>query len=199
MILAIDSSIGTAVGIASHEGSCLASVEVTDRRSHAEAIGPLIAKALAEATLTPADITAVVMGVGPGPFTGLRVGMAAAQAFAWARKIPLWPVLSHDSAAWNLSWETLVVTDARRGEVAVTRYQPQPGRELAIRVGNTTLVPQSEVPEGTSEYQGARVVMLEQIEPCQLAAAALWYQQHRVELMPAQALYLRQPDVTMPQ
>lgn len=197
MILAIDSSIGTAVAVVDRQGTCQASVEVEDRRSHAEAVGPLIARALADATATPADVSAVVMGVGPGPFTGLRVGMAAAQAFAWARGIPVWPVLSHDSAAWDLQWETIVASDARRGEYAITRYQPQPGRSFALQKGETELV-KKEVVSSAGDIEGTPVVMLEKVDPCLLARAALWYVAHEEPLLPAQAVYLRAPDVTMP-
>ena len=198
MLLTIDSSIGTVVGVTGLQGNCLSSAAVEDRRSHAEAIGPLIARALSEATITPADITGVVMGVGPGPFTGLRVGMAAAIAFAKGRGIPLLPVLSHDSAAWDIARETLVVSDARRGELAVTKYQPVDERSFASRVGETTLISKNDIPEGASEHEGADVVWLEGIDPCRLARAVLWYQHHGVELVSEQAVYLRAPDVTMP-
>jgi tRNA threonylcarbamoyladenosine biosynthesis protein TsaB len=195
MLLAIDSSIGTVVAVVGLQGNCLAQAVVEDRRSHAEAIGPLIARALADATATPADITAVVMGVGPGPFTGLRVGMAAAHAFAIGRGVPVLPVLSHDAAAWDLDQETLVVSDARRGELAVTRYLPQAERSFASREGDTYLVSRADF-EQTSHTDA--VISLEAVDPCLLARAALWYQHHGVALLPPQAVYLRAPDVTMP-
>jgi tRNA threonylcarbamoyladenosine biosynthesis protein TsaB len=195
MLLAIDSSIGTVVAVVGLQGNCIAQANVEDRRSHAEAIGPLIARALADATATPADITAVVMGVGPGPFTGLRVGMAAAQAFAIGRGIPVLPVLSHDAAAWDLERETLVVSDARRGELAVTRYFPVADRSFARREGETYLVSRAEFEQ--TIHQEA-VISLEAVDPCLLARAALWYQHHGVTLLPPQAVYLRAPDVTMP-
>lgn len=195
MLLAIDSSIGTAVAVVGTQGNCLSQASVEDRRSHAEAIGPLIARALADATATPADVTAVVMGVGPGPFTGLRVGMAAAQAFAIGRGIPLLPVLSHDTAAWELERDTLVVSDARRGELAVTRYSPQPERAFARKEGETYLVAREQFEQ---KPHSEAVVNLEAIDPCLLARAAIWYQHHGVDLMPPQAVYLRAPDVTMP-
>jgi len=198
MLLTIDSSIGTVVGVTGLHGNCLSSAVVEDRRSHAEAIGPLIARALSEATITPADITGVVMGVGPGPFTGLRVGMAAAMAFAKGRAVPLLPVLSHDTAAWDLNRDTLVVSDARRGELAVTKYQPIAGRSFASRVGETVLIPRSDIAEGSTEHEGADVVWLESVDACRLARAVLWYQHHGVELVSEQAVYLRAPDVTMP-
>jgi tRNA threonylcarbamoyladenosine biosynthesis protein TsaB len=198
MLLTIDSSIGTAVGVVGLQGNCLSEARVEDRRSHAEAIGPLIARALADATATPADISGVVMGVGPGPFTGLRVGMAAAAAFAQGRSIPLLPVLSHDSAAWQLERETVVVSDARRGELAVTRYRPEPGSQFARKVADTQLIQRDDLPAGAEEWDGAAVVWLEDVDSCALAKAVLWYQHHNVSLLPPQAVYLRAPDVTMP-
>ena len=196
MLLAIDSSIGTVVGVLGEHGNCLSRAAVEDRRSHAEAIGPLIARALADANATPADISAVVMGVGPGPFTGLRVGMAAAQAFALGRSITLWPVLSHDSAAWDLEGETLIVTDARRGEVAVTAYSPRTEGSFALKKAETHLVKREQFDATTHEENVRELV---EIDPCALARAALWYRHHNVELLPPQAVYLRAPDVTMPQ
>lgn len=196
MLLAIDSSIGTAVGVVGEQGNCLSQAIVEDRRSHAEAIGPLIARALADANTTPTDITAVVMGVGPGPFTGLRVGMAAAQAFAIGRGIPLWPVLSHDAAAWDLSGPTRVVTDARRGEVAVTSYTPRSEGTFGHKLEDTALI-KREVFDATP-HDGS-VLFIDDINPCLLARAALWYRHHQIDLLPAQAVYLRAPDVTMPQ
>ena len=198
MLLTIDSSIGTVVGVTGLQGNCLSSASVEDRRSHAEAIGPLISRALTDATITPADITGVVMGVGPGPFTGLRVGMAAAIAFAKGRGIPLLPVLSHDSAAWDIEKDTVVVSDARRGELAVTRYQPVDGRSFASKAADTTLISRRDIPEGATEHEGADVVWLESVDSCRLARAVLWYQHHGVELVSDQAVYLRAPDVTMP-
>ena len=103
---------------------------------HAEVIGSLIEQALAEATLTVSDITHVAAGMGPGPFTGLRVGIAAARAFALGRGIPVVPVVSHDGVALELLLHDAltggldgddlpfaVVTDARRREYAYSVYR----------------------------------------------------------------------------
>jgi tRNA threonylcarbamoyl adenosine modification protein YeaZ len=65
----------------------------------------------------------VVMGVGPGPFTGLRVGMAAAHAISLSRQVPLFPMVSHDGLGWFIDRDCVVVTDARRGEVAYSIYR----------------------------------------------------------------------------
>jgi tRNA threonylcarbamoyl adenosine modification protein YeaZ len=94
-----------------------------DARAHAERITPNVLAALADAGLTMADLHAVVVGCGPGPFTGLRVGMATAAAYGHALGIPVHGVCSLDAIGVQTSGEVLVVTDARRREVYWARYR----------------------------------------------------------------------------
>lgn len=93
-----------------------------DARAHNEVLVPLIQQALADATLAPADLDAVVVGCGPGPFTGLRVGMATAASFADALGVACHGICSLDALAAGVS-EELVVTDARRREVYFAAYR----------------------------------------------------------------------------
>lgn len=130
MLLAIDTSAGTDVAIVTPHGRVLAERRSTDTRHHAEAVGGAIAEVLADAGLSPQHITQVVGGMGPGPFTGLRVGVAAARTFAFARAVRFIPMPSHDAAAheWRVAHpeaggDLLVTTDARRGELACSRYE----------------------------------------------------------------------------
>lgn len=104
---------------------------IVDARLHAEVLTPNILAVLAEAGVAAADLDAVVVGVGPGPFTGLRVGMATGAAFGDALGVPVHGVCSLDAIAAELPQEPnlLVVTDARRREVYSARY------ENGIRVG----------------------------------------------------------------
>lgn len=107
---------------------------VTDPFAHAEQLMPLVQMALAESGHTLADLDAVVVGLGPGPFTGLRVGIATAQALGDALDIPVHGVGSHDAIARSLvpvppgstgsaaPGDLLVVTDARRREVYLSAY-----------------------------------------------------------------------------
>lgn len=104
-------------------------VRVTDNpRAHAEILTPQILECLAEARCEPADLDAIVVGVGPGPFTGLRVGMATAAAFGDALGIPVHGVCTLDALAADVyaadpdGPDLLVVTDARRREVYWARY-----------------------------------------------------------------------------
>lgn len=109
---------------------------VDNPRGHMELLTPNIVECLAEASLEPEDLDAVVVGVGPGPFTGLRVGMATGQAFADALSIPLHGVTSLAGIAVNAFQSgqavdstggpidrTLVVTDARRREWYWAAYE----------------------------------------------------------------------------
>jgi tRNA threonylcarbamoyl adenosine modification protein YeaZ len=152
VILAIDSSIGTSVALSDTSGRLVAARSETGHLSHAEVIGALIAGVLDDAAVGPDAVTAVASGMGPGPFTGLRIGIAAARAFAVARRVPVVPVLSHDAIAAArfdeprdrpLDEDLVVVTDARRREVAWSRYSGvddsgpvrTAGPELALREG----------------------------------------------------------------
>src|SRR5689334_24602996 len=78
VLLAIDTSAGTSVAVVDLDAGILAEESVADTRSHAEVIGTLIESALRLAGVTPNELSGVVAGMGPGPFTGLRVGIAAA-------------------------------------------------------------------------------------------------------------------------
>jgi tRNA threonylcarbamoyl adenosine modification protein YeaZ len=93
-----------------------------DARKHAELLMPAVLDACAEAGITLRDIDAVVTGTGPGPFTGLRVGMVTAAALGDALGIPVHGVCSLDAIAADAATGTglLVVTDARRREVAAS-------------------------------------------------------------------------------
>lgn len=109
---------------------------VDNPRGHMELLTPNIVECLAEAGIEPEELSAVVVGTGPGPFTGLRVGMATAQAFADALSIPVHGVESLAAiavGAWSsiaatsdasdaVPAELLVLTDARRREWFGARY-----------------------------------------------------------------------------
>jgi tRNA threonylcarbamoyl adenosine modification protein YeaZ len=190
VLLAIDTSAGTSVAVVDSE-RVLGEASDPGTRGHAEHIGTLIEAALAAAGADPADITGVVSGMGPGPFTGLRVGIAAARAFAAGRGIPVHPVASHDAVAFGRDAPTLVVTDARRREVAWTTYDDDTvdGPHLAHPEELETSV------EGYARF--------ERVDAAEVSAASLGLVAERALAAgrptgPEQPLYLRAPDVTMP-
>jgi tRNA threonylcarbamoyladenosine biosynthesis protein TsaB len=124
VLLAIDTSAGTAVAVLV-DGKVASEFYDSDSMQHAEQIGVQIRKSLEAANKKSSEVTAVAVGVGPGPFTGLRVGIAAAKMFAEGVSAPIFGVGSLDAIAFANSLEqpTLVLTDARRSEVFFGLYQ----------------------------------------------------------------------------
>lgn len=124
VLLAIDTSSGTAVAVLV-DGKVISDLYEADTMLHAEKIGVQIQKCLEVANKKSSDVTAVAVGVGPGPFTGLRVGIAAAKMFSEGVSAPIFGVGSLDAIAFAESLEkpTLVLTDARRSEVYFGLYQ----------------------------------------------------------------------------
>lgn len=125
IVLALDTSTPavTAGIVRVDDFTTLAQHVTVDARAHAERLTPNVVAALADAGLTMADLDAVVVGCGPGPFTGLRAGMATGAAYGHALGIPVHGVCSLDAIGVLTSGETLVVTDARRREVYWARYR----------------------------------------------------------------------------
>jgi len=117
-VLAIDTSTSrTCVAIIDGD-----TVMYSGHRDGATAHGPSLPELVQEA-LTFTDVDEVVVGMGPGPFTGLRVGIAFAQTFALAREIPVRGVCSLDAIAAQVNDVDFIITvDARRKEVYWARY-----------------------------------------------------------------------------
>ncbi len=130
LILGIDTAtqqVGTAIG--GHEG-VLAAFQSAKGRRHAETLVPAIRFLCAQTKVELSDIGAIAVDVGPGLFTGLRVGVATAKAMASALKIPMVPVTSLDLLAFEVRWSPrriVSVVDARRGEVFYAFYRQVPG------------------------------------------------------------------------
>ena len=125
IVLAIDTATpAVTAGVVRLEGvEVLAECVTVDARAHAEQLTPNVLGALSDAGLTVDDLNAVVVGCGPGPFTGLRVGMATAAAYGHALGIPVHGVCSLDAIGVDTTGDALVVTDARRREVYWARYR----------------------------------------------------------------------------
>ncbi|TDN90524.1 tRNA (adenosine(37)-N6)-threonylcarbamoyltransferase complex dimerization subunit type 1 TsaB [Microbacterium sp. BK668] len=210
MILGIDTSLGTAVAVVEPDGVVRSQAESVDPRGHAEVIGSLVERALAEASAHPSDITYVAAGMGPGPFTGLRVGIAAARAFALGRGVPVVPVVSHDAAALELLLHSAltggrddsdddafaIVTDARRREFAYTVYQGLDDDGLPVRIGGPALSPRDEIDAVLAAGSILRRDT-DRIGAAMLALAAARAVDAGRTIGPADALYLRSPDVTL--
>ncbi|MDP4804299.1 MAG: tRNA (adenosine(37)-N6)-threonylcarbamoyltransferase complex dimerization subunit type 1 TsaB [Candidatus Nanopelagicales bacterium] len=134
MILAIDTSTPiTSVAVADGD-EVLAAASHDDARGHAEVIGGLVERVLAQAGVVRTEM--VACGVGPGPYTGLRVGISFARALALAWGVPVHGVCSLDAVAFAIHSENkagghfAVALDARRREVFWAKYDAAGDREL---------------------------------------------------------------------
>ena len=193
MFLVVDSSTATSVAVVSVGGEILSESSSTDPRGHAENIGALMQEALDVAGVTPAELSHVVMGVGPGPFTGLRVGMAASEAFALSRSLPLVPIISHDAPAHGAG-DCVVVTDARRGEIAYSVYV---GEGAMRRVRGPALCRPENLDTELGEYSSLPHIQADTISAGHLGQVAATYLESGVPLASPAPQYLRAPDVTV--
>jgi tRNA threonylcarbamoyl adenosine modification protein YeaZ len=186
IVLAIDTATpAVTAGILKLDGIEVLAEQVTvDARAHAEQLTPNVLGALAKAGLTVNDLGAVVVGCGPGPFTGLRVGMATAAAYGHALGIPVHGVCSLDAIgieSTGTTSEVLVVTDARRREVYWARYRD------GVRIEGPAVNTPADVP-------GAEEALLRPPVYPTVAGLVRAVADWTAEPAPLIPLYLRRPD-----
>jgi tRNA threonylcarbamoyladenosine biosynthesis protein TsaB len=200
VILGIDTSLGTAVAAITRDGEVLADEQSANPLGHAEVIGDLLRRATSAA---PAP-THVAIGMGPGPFTGLRVGIATARVYALGRGVPVVPVPSHDGIALGIlladaliDVETprfAVVTDARRREFAYSVYHGIDDDGLPVRVSDAALSPRDDLDGRLAELGAARVDATS-VSAAMISLAAARALDAGRTLAGPEPLYLRSPDV----
>ena len=176
----------------------LAERVTVDARAHAEQLTPNVLGAVADAGITVADLDAIVIGCGPGPFTGLRVGMASAAAFGHALGIPVHGVCSLDGIGIHTDGDVLVVTDARRREVYWAHYRDgvrvdgpsvnAPADVAAVLASSVAAVAGS--PEHAALFALPRLDLVYPTPAGLVHAVADWG-----DPQPLVPLYLRRPDV----
>ncbi len=216
LLLAIDTAT-SAITVALHDGlRVLTESSTLDSRRHGEYLAPAMAEVLARAGRAAAHVTAVVSGTGPGPFTGLRVGLVTARTFAYARGIPVFGVCSLDAMAhqaWledeaGLGRSCVVATDARRKEVYWARYDvtsngairrgvPMVAKAAAIAAEVRNLPAIGRGAELYAESFGSRVGPLD-VSAGALADLAARMMAAGEELPAPEPMYLRRPDATPP-
>ncbi|MGN6753915.1 MAG: tRNA (adenosine(37)-N6)-threonylcarbamoyltransferase complex dimerization subunit type 1 TsaB [Intrasporangium sp.] len=223
LLLAIDTST-TAITVALHDGDRVVAEETTlDARAHAEHLAPGIERSLSAAGARPDDVTDIVVGIGPGPFTGLRVGIVTGRTFGFALGLPVRGLCSLDAlghAAWlgGHRGELLVATDARRKEVYAARYVlddaaaarvagpvvdkavslPDEWRAMPTVGRGPLLYPEAlRGPHGTDGADGAnRSGQLLDVSAGALADLAVRRLAAGTEFDGLEPLYLRRPDVS---
>ena len=218
LVLGFDTAT-PAVSAALHDGErVVAGAFAVDARRHGELLAPMIASVLADADAAREDLTAIAVGVGPGPYTGLRVGVVTARVLGSVLGLPVHGVCSLDviaaAARGGLEGssprsgtvppgrEFLVATDARRKEVYWARYDaagrrtggPQVGLASAI-VGAADL---NVAGAGGQLYPEAFGSVIAPAYPDARTLCGLVARQSHAELLPAEPLYLRRPDARVP-
>jgi tRNA threonylcarbamoyl adenosine modification protein YeaZ len=182
--LAIDTSAGTSTAVLDGE-KLLGFVEYDDPFGHAENIGNAIAEVLAKAGISAGEVTAVAIGRGPAPYTGLRVGMAAGTSFATALGLPMYSVMNLDAVAFaHGKAKILVSSDAKRKELFVATYES----------GERSFGPAVLKPEELAQFAGFEQVD-DKCNAEMIGRYALWAKASGVDLSDSSALYLRSPDV----
>ena len=209
-VLGIDTSTDVCVGLA-RDGIAVVSARVDDRRAHAEHLQALIDNACADQGITPADIDRVVVGLGPGPFTGLRVGIVTARtiaalgggfpaSIAVPKGVCSLDVVARQAVHFDDAprGEFVVASDARRHELYWARYGADGVRIGEAEVGAAGTLPDLPiVGPGADLYPevlGNRAVA----GPRSLDAGVL---AASIDVLPdagIEPLYLRKPDAAVP-
>lgn len=192
--LALDTSTDVRVGVA-RDGAVLARGHVADPRAHVEQLMPLVRRTLDEAGVNQREIDQIVVGVGPGPFTGLRVGVVTATTLGVALGKPVRGVCSLDAiaAAWpDAPARVAIVSDARRREVYWAVYAG------GVRVEGPFVTAPTEVPELPLGGPGAPLVRPDVAGPTELDGGALALAGASLPDAGLEPLYLRRPDAELP-
>lgn len=197
MLLAIDTSAGTSVAVVDRDGGILSEHSSADPRKHAEVIGELIQACLADSGIPVTDLSGVVAGMGPGPFTGLRVGIAAARAFAFGAGRIVVPIVSHDAIAFGTEGPVIVATDARRHEVYYSTYSGADAAGLPIRTAGPALARAAELSSAVADFHAYRLIEAVEVSAGALGMLAESLYAHRRPFAADEPLYLRSPDVTI--
>ncbi|WP_407566297.1 tRNA (adenosine(37)-N6)-threonylcarbamoyltransferase complex dimerization subunit type 1 TsaB [Streptomyces sp. 184] len=210
-----------AVTVALHDGDpaapALAASHQVDARRHGELLLPAVDRVLAGAGRELGELTGVVVGVGPGPYTGLRVGLVTAEVLGMTLGIPVYGVCTLDGIAYaagrtglggagGIEGPFAVATDARRKEVYWARYE-----DARARVTEPAVDRPADVAEQVAGLPaaGAGAELYPEVfpdarppaHPHAAALAALAAERLAAGgagLLPPRPLYLRRPDAQVP-
>ncbi|TXS37555.1 tRNA (adenosine(37)-N6)-threonylcarbamoyltransferase complex dimerization subunit type 1 TsaB [Streptomyces sp. OR43] len=200
-----------AVTVALHDGTrVVAESAQVDARRHGELLLPAVDRVLAEAGVKLDAVTDLVVGVGPGPYTGLRVGLVTAATFGSALSVPVHGICTLDALAYaagqaGVGGPFAVATDARRKEVYWARYE-----DALTRTGEPAVDRPADIAERLAglPVAGAGAVLYpdafpdargpEHLAAGAMASLAVERLAAGDALLPPQPLYLRRPDAQVP-
>lgn len=206
LVLGIDTSVDVQAGVAA-DGTVLGRASHDDRRAHAERLMPVVTELLQQTGTSMADLDEVVVGLGPGPFTGLRVGIASAQMLALANRIDWVGVCGldvlaaqfllgdRDDAGRPYPGEFVVAIDARRKELYWARFSV-----VGERIGPPEVSAAAALPDLPVTGPGVGVytdVLGDRVragpQTVDAAVLAAWC----FPAVGTEPLYLRRPDATV--
>lgn len=200
VLLAIDTSNRVlSVALLTEKGNIF-SKEKQMERGQGEALIPLIQELLNEAKEKVENLTAIAVAVGPGSFTGVRIGLACAKAFGLALNIPVWGVSNLEAEAYGLNQPITVVLDSKRGDYFVQRFDKgktldEPHIETEEQLKESLpFVAIGDAAETLAQNIGCKIAQPK--DPIAVAVAKIALSR-KENPMPAQPLYLRQADVTV--
>ncbi|GAB3660078.1 tRNA (adenosine(37)-N6)-threonylcarbamoyltransferase complex dimerization subunit type 1 TsaB [Nocardioides korecus] len=202
MLLAFDTATPH-VTVALHDGTSVVATSASqESMRHGEMLAPGIDQVLREAGATVRDLTRIAVGVGPGPFTGLRVGLVTARTLAFALDLEVVGVCTLDVLAAEAQDagldEVVVATDARRKEVYLAAYaggvrvrgpevvKPVDAATGTPVVGRGALLYPEHFPDGRAPEHPSAAVLADGVVG------------GRFELLDPEPLYLRRPDAVEP-
>lgn len=205
MLLAFDTATPR-VSVALHDGVDVVAELVSEQTMrHGEQLAPLIDKILADNGLMRQDLTAIAVGVGPGPFTGLRVGLVTARTLGFVLELPVYGVCTLDVLAVEavdtgaVIGEFAVATDARRKEVYLATYDEEGQRLTGPVVGKPADLATD------AQVVGEGAVLYPEHFPTACGPqrpSAGWLARtvagERAELHDPEPMYLRRPDAATP-
>ena len=196
-VLAIDTSVGVSVAILRSNGE-LTQSQAVDHGMQGELTAELISQVVADSGLEISEITDVVVGVGPGPFTGLRVGLVTAAVFAHARNIPIHGICSLDAIAFDYTKPCVVVTDARRKELYWARYEDKRIGEPQVSKPEDLL---AQFPDSEFVGPGAQLYpdfISGKVSELKAGSLAKLFATGTAQLVDVSPMYLRKPDAVEP-
>jgi tRNA threonylcarbamoyl adenosine modification protein YeaZ len=196
-VLAIDTSVGVSVAILRSNGELTQSPTV-DHGMQGELTAELISQVVADSGLEISEITEVVVGVGPGPFTGLRVGLVTATVFAHARGIPIQGICSLDAIAFDYTKPCVVITDARRKELYWARYEDKRIGEPQVSKPEDLL---AQFPDSEFVGPGAQLYpdfISGKVSELKAGSLARLFASGTAQLVDVSPMYLRKPDAVEP-
>ena len=219
-LLAFDTALGRgAVGVF-RNGECVASVVENDQRTLAERLVPMIEQALLDANMTYADLDRIGVTIGPGTFTGLRIGVATARGLMLATGVPDFGITTLQALAASHADKAgageclTVVHDARRGQVFIQSFAVGSGRPVPLTAAVASDLPDagSHLPSGVNVLVGSAAKMIaglgfpsqtsvRWVPDCtEIDIAALAREVTNAALVegPPRPMYLRAPDAKLP-